>query len=176
MLAWERSKSAETAQKVVDLYLELEDLYDKHGDSSAVRPTIEVANSVLRLLGEVRSPSGWDKRAWSIVNRLEENRYGIQTTPRTYHWLIRVLARSRERGACDSVRRFPPKQPPAPQGMTTESFNIVLTAWVRSFCVVLCLGAPFCFLKYSHSFFSACLSLQLTPTGQERVSLRSRTR
>ena len=65
--------------------------------------------------------------------------------------MIHGLARSRERGAAkraeavmrDSVRRVPPKQPPPPQGMTTERFNIVLTAWVRSFCVVLFLGAPF---------------------------------
>jgi len=109
-------------------------------------PTAETVSTVLAAMSSSRE-RGTDRRAWAMLERLPK--YGIDATADMYTSVIRSLARSKDRTSAeraegvlkDAVEKFPPGMDESGNatGMTVDSFNVVLTAWVRNDVLVLSL-------------------------------------
>ena len=132
------------------LFFEQEDLYDK--GCTSVKPNAQTISTVLHAMSSSRE-GGADRRAWAILERL--GKYGIEANADMYTSIIRSLARSKDPSSAEraegvlkeAVAKFPPgiDEDGNATGMTVDSFNVVLTAWVRKcgvLCVVMLLG-PF---------------------------------
>lgn len=176
--AWSESGSPETARRVGLLYFEQEALYEK-GCQSA-KPTTEIVSTVLDAMSSSRE-RGADRRAWAILERVPQ--YGIDATADMYTSVIRSLARSRDRSSAeraegvlkDAIKEFPPglDENGHPTGMTVDSFNVILTAWVSLLtmifmCPIEGQGCEAQTLLPSHEY-SIVLTSQSTITCRQRA-------
>jgi hypothetical protein len=133
--AWSESKSPESARHIGFLFLEEEELLEK--GLASVKPDERIVGTVLRSLSSSRE-RGADRRAWAILERAGV--YGIEANSDMYGSVIRSLARSKQKDSAEraervlkeAVTKFPPgmSQDGSATGITVDSFNVVLTAWV----------------------------------------------
>lgn len=153
MRAWERlviidaetnkrnTNSLPTAVKhVQELFYSLEDLFQHTGNTN-IRPSREIFQIVLRVMGMSREP-GMDRKAERIFERMYQ--YGLEPDPSTYESMVILLAKSRNRNAAnraekllrEAVQRYPPSSSSSSssskEGMGLDGFNAVITAWAKS--------------------------------------------
>lgn len=127
-----------TVERVWRLFATQKSLFENGLES--VKPDQETFRTVLSVFSVSRD-RGMDRKVWSLFEAMQSS-YDVEPDESIYNFVIRSLAKSRQRGAAEraenllreAVKQYPPWMDVKGRvrGMSVESFNVVLTAWAKS--------------------------------------------